>query len=283
MPFTPSHIAAVLPMMRRPVTRLPFVPTALVIGSMIPDVPLFTSHWPDYHQTHSVAGVLTVDALATCAAVALFHLVFRAPLAELLPRWIADRLPAPFGLGRVRDLVWIPVAAAAGAATHVAWDSFTHGRSVEIWGPRMATEVFGLPLFSLLQYLSTVLGLLGLVWWTARRLRALPPRPADGQRRLSPTMRTMTVLGIATCAVSGAVGWPAVHQAQGPQPTLFWAGVGLVTSSACAVTGYAGLFTAFRVARWVRQPAAASTISGLARPSRSETTASATPSGPTTP
>jgi len=103
MPFTPSHIAAVLPMMRRPVTRLPFVPTALVIGSMIPDVPLFTSHWPDYHQTHSVAGVLTVDALATCAAVALFHLVFRAPLAELLPRWIADRLPAPFGLGRVRD------------------------------------------------------------------------------------------------------------------------------------------------------------------------------------
>jgi hypothetical protein len=282
MPFTPSHIAAVLPMMRRPATRLPFVPTALVIGSMIPDVPLFTPYWPSYQQTHSAVGVLTVDALATCAAVALFHLVFRAPLIELLPRRIGDRLPEPTRLGRTRDLLWIPVAGAFGAATHAVWDSFTHWRSTAIWGPRLGSEVLGLPLYNVLQHLSTVSGLLVLGWWVARRLRGMPLRHREGLR-LSTGLRVAAAVAIGVVAMTGAATQLASHRSRPLESLLFWASIGLVTSTAWAVTAYAGLFTVARIARRAGQPAAASTISGLARPPRSDTTASGVPSGPTTP
>ena len=50
MPFTPTHVLAILPIaaLKRP--ALPF--SALVIGSMIPDLPLFVPLSPDYGTTH---------------------------------------------------------------------------------------------------------------------------------------------------------------------------------------------------------------------------------------
>ncbi|NUT31857.1 MAG: DUF4184 family protein, partial [Hamadaea sp.] len=190
MPFTPSHIAAALPLLRGPLTRLPYVPAALVIGTMIPDVPLFTALWPSYATTHSLAGVLTVDVVATCVAVALFHLVLRAPLIALLPRRIGDRLPPTPPLRAPVTLVWVPVTAAFGAATHSFWDSFTHWRSTVVWGPELGTVVVAdLPLYNVLQHLSSTLGLLAIGWWSLRRLRDLPRRSEPLRLRLTTPVR----------------------------------------------------------------------------------------------
>lgn len=283
MPFTPSHIAAALPFLRGPVTRLPYVPAALVIGTMIPDVPLFTAAWPSYATTHSASGVLTVDVLATCAAVAVFHLVFRAPLIALLPRRVGERLHTTPPLRSPMHVVWVPVAAAFGAATHAFWDSFTHGRSVAIWGPRFGeTVVAGLPLYALLQHLSSVFGLLALGRWTLRRLRAMPSR-TDARHPTMPTSsRVLTALALLATTAAGAVIWPLQHAPGGLARTAYWASIGGVTVAFWAATAYCAIFTAVRMLRR-RQPAAASTISGLALPPRSETTANAVPSGPKTP
>lgn len=54
MPFTPTHVLAILPVAA--VKRFPLPFSALVIGSMIPDLPLFLPWSPGYDQTHSVAG-----------------------------------------------------------------------------------------------------------------------------------------------------------------------------------------------------------------------------------
>lgn len=96
MPFTLSHPAAVLPLLRPP-----FVPVALVAGAMAPDVPYFlgtlgiplsAGDWyePFLNATtsHSPLGALTVS-LPVTLALAAGWLLLRGPVTELLPR------PAP--------------------------------------------------------------------------------------------------------------------------------------------------------------------------------------------
>ncbi|NUR73531.1 MAG: DUF4184 family protein [Hamadaea sp.] len=275
MPFTPSHIAAVLPFVRRPVTGWAYAPAALAIGSMIPDVPLFTRRWPAYAETHSVKGILTVDVLATCAVVALYYLVFRTALLQLLPRAVGDRIRPPTRLRQPAHLVWVPVAAVFGAATHAFWDSFTHARSVTIWGSALGTQVLGLPLYKLLQYLSGLFGLIVLAAWALFRLRRFTPQPSPGLRLGSRTRVTALALLVVATGI-GAV-WSVLTT---PHPDelawhLHWAAIGGCSLAALATTAYAALFTVVQ--------AAARTISGRALPPRSETTASGVPSGPSTP
>ncbi|MEV0270815.1 DUF4184 family protein [Hamadaea sp. NPDC050747] len=275
MPFTPSHIAAVLPLLRRPVTRVAYVPAALAIGSMIPDLPLFLPQWPSYAFTHSPAGIVSVDAVATCVAVAAYHLFFRAALIQLLPSAIGDRIPAATRLRHPAYLLWVPVGAAVGASTHAFWDSFTHVRSIAIWGDWLARPVLGMPLFHLLQYASTVLGLLALAVWAGWRLRrSIPHRPA-GLRLSSRTRVATGALLVAATLAGGAYYLATMQRLDHLELHLYGAAVGTVTAAAVAVTIYALVFSAVQ--------AAARTISGRALPPRSETTARGVPSGPSTP
>ena len=75
MPVTGSHPAAVLPLM-----RLGFVPSALVIGSMVPDLPHYVPILVDAGTTHSLVGTVSVDIMLGGAALILWHAV-AAPFA----------------------------------------------------------------------------------------------------------------------------------------------------------------------------------------------------------
>jgi hypothetical protein len=163
MPFTPSHIVAVLPIAWCS-RRLPF--SALAIGSMIPDLPLF---FPisNYWLMHDPSLVLTTCLPLGLAAFVLFHLFLKAPLESLLPRFVQERI-APYSGGRL-PLSWsywlcVVVAIVIGAYTHIFWDSFTHhGR----WGTQTFPALNGLvdigirklPIFKFLQHLSSIGGL----------------------------------------------------------------------------------------------------------------------------
>ncbi|MFK7817218.1 MAG: DUF4184 family protein [Planctomycetaceae bacterium] len=128
IPFTPTHIAAVVPIaaMR---TRLPF--TALVIGSMVPDIAVFFPSLVAYLRTHSLVGVVTVCPLIGWACHSVFLAIMQRPLIALLPAWIQHRLPEDREVFRWRESAAVLMASGLGAATHVFWDSFTHtGR----WG-----------------------------------------------------------------------------------------------------------------------------------------------------
>ncbi len=91
MPFTLSHAAAVLPLIRRDGRgRGPLIPSVLVAGSFAPDMTYFAaSVVPGAMEfgdvTHSPLGVFTVDALVATALVGTW-LVLREPLVALLPR-----------------------------------------------------------------------------------------------------------------------------------------------------------------------------------------------------
>ncbi|MBT2482220.1 DUF4184 family protein [Streptomyces sp. ISL-94] len=191
MPFTLSHAAAVLPALRRTGrARGPLVASALVLGSFAPDTFYFAdtvvSGVKQYGTfSHSLPGVLTVDAVLT-AVLAACWLLLREPLVALLPRAWQGRVHA-FVRGehwRARRLpslaLWFYLSAVAGSLTHVVWDSFTH---VDRFGmhalPALGEPLaFGLPLYSYLQYGSSLLAACALLWFTVTGLRRLPASPA---------------------------------------------------------------------------------------------------------
>ncbi len=145
MPFTPTHVAAVLPALpwlRRRFGGNRSVPvSALVIGSMIPDAGVFLPRFVSYNVTHTVGGLFTLCLPLGIAAFCAWEYFVKAPLIDLAPRWVRTRVRGrandPGGTPRppltLRTLLWAAGLTLVGAASHVFWDSFTHiGR----WGVR---------------------------------------------------------------------------------------------------------------------------------------------------
>jgi len=182
VPFTGSHPAAILPFLRTPLPA-----SALVIGSMAPDLPYYLPldfPW----RTHTALAVVTADLVLGILAWARWHALLAEPALRASPSALRSRLTGvPLGLrprlGRTR-LLLAALAVIVGAATHVGWDEFTHPRR---WGTEhipALDETWGLlPGYRWLQYASGLVGgavlLVWLVgWW--RRARPSPdPDPRE--------------------------------------------------------------------------------------------------------
>ncbi|MFE4977911.1 DUF4184 family protein, partial [Kitasatospora sp. NPDC056651] len=273
MPFTLSHPAAVLPLLRAAGARGPLVASALVAGSMAPDVPFFAeSLVPGVYGhgglTHRWWAVPTLDVAIAGALVAGWHGLLRGPVVALLPeRWAgaAEALTVRragagggagggAGAGDVGDAgvvvgggggaVWFAASAAIGAATHVGWDAFTHGDRLGVrLLPVLDRPVAGVPLYEALQYGSSALALAALGGWAARAVRAAEPvRPAV---RLAPRARraAVAVLGAATAA--GVLHRLSPLRRNLVPEVCFGAGAGL----AVGVVGYAAVVAAPRPRR----------------------------------
>lgn len=197
MPVTIAHPAAVLPLRG---LGLPL--SAMVIGSMAPDLPVFSQSWEVYGYTHSLLGILTIDLAVALVLLGCWDLWGRDALVDTAPDLVRRRLPASDRL-TLRAWLLAPFAAVVGSVTHVVWDSFTHsGR----WGVRMVPwlrEQHG-PLRGeqWAQYVSGVLGLLvvGLALLAVVRRAELDDRRP---RRLPAA--TLPVAVVAACALSVGV------------------------------------------------------------------------------
>lgn len=196
MPFTPSHAAAVLPLLRTPLPA-----SALIAGSVAPDLGFYLpveQPWP----THTATAVVSVDVLLACVAWALWHGLLARPALRAAPAALRARLAGvPLGL-RVRlssaaRLGWTLLAFAVGTGTHVLWDEFTHPRR---WGPQtfpVLAEQWGvMPGYRWLQYVSSVVGGVVLVGWLLLWWRRTPARPAGPPGRRWPWVLLSAVAGI---------------------------------------------------------------------------------------
>lgn len=194
MPVTIAHPAAVLPLRG---LGLPL--SAMVIGSMAPDLPVFSQSWGVYGFTHSLLGIVTVDLAIALALLVLWDLCGRDALVDTCPDLVRRRLPATDRLGR-RAWVLAPPAAVLGSVTHVVWDSFTHrGRWGVRWVPWLREQHGALRGEEWAQYVSGALGILvvGLA------LLAVVRRPVidDGRPRRLPAP-TLALAVLAACALS---------------------------------------------------------------------------------
>jgi len=214
MPFTVSHALAVLPLATgRPGRRL--VPAALVIGSMVPDLPYFVPPHRGWQWTHAASGPVTIDLLLGLLLFAGWRLLLRRPLVDLAPGWLAGRVHPP-GQLHLPYWGWAAVSVVLGSITHVVWDTFTHR---DRWGTNHI-DVLGdplgpLPLFKWFQFGSGLVGLLGLGLWAGLWLRHQDVRPA--RRTWSRWMRRLSwVLVVGTFLGAVMVVWlPALADGRG--------------------------------------------------------------------
>jgi hypothetical protein len=170
VPFTLSHPAAVLPLARRPL-----VPSALVAGSVAPDVFWFVPRLPGVglSKTHELLSALWLDPLIALVLLAVFHVLLKRPLLALTPRPLAGRLPRGFTWRRPG---WIGLSLVIGAATHVGWDAFTHEN--DGFAFLRIPLVTGVDVGRLIQLVSTIAGAGILAWWLVRWYRGAPVSPA---------------------------------------------------------------------------------------------------------
>lgn len=216
MPFTGSHPAAVLPFLR---TGLPA--SALVIGSIAPDVPYYAPVPMTPHVTHTLLGAASVDALIAAVVFAGWQALVGPALVAYGPAALRVRLagsvpagPVPAGLRvhwsspsrALRTLA----AFVLGSITHVIWDAFTHrgewGASHVDW---LAARHGPLPGYEWAQYASGLVGAAAMAWWCLRwwrrqaplRAGQLPPRPG------APAAGPAWCL-VGLCVVAGSIyGW----------------------------------------------------------------------------
>jgi hypothetical protein len=178
VPFTLAHPAAILPL--RGSRYLRSVP--LIIGALVPDLPYYVpagfGHFlPD---THNFPASLTI-CLALGYAVLAAVFVLRQPLTALLSgraRGLCLAALAPFTTGP-REWLLAPLAIILGVWTHLLWDSFTHMdgwmvHRVSALSAPVSIGSYNGTVCHLLQYISSVFGLVVMAVWYSR----LPAPPA---------------------------------------------------------------------------------------------------------
>ncbi|MDH6710866.1 hypothetical protein P3T27_007617 [Kitasatospora sp. MAA19] len=263
MPFTLSHPAAVLPLLRPPFSR-----TALVAGAVAPDLPyvvvatglpVSAQSWYEPFvnatTTHGASGAVTVTlpyALSLCGLVR----AGRRPLASLLPVPVAPSRPRTAGT-LVRRAGWIVLSALIGIATHLVWDAFTHHDGFVVTrAPWLnSTLVGGLTWARALQHASTIGGLAAIAVYAWRR-RAR--REGQGRARPDSATRRPVLLAMALVAVVGAVAhawwWLA-----GPEAVATGLPLGIVIEGVLsdaakgAGAGLIGGLTLYVVVWWIRR------------------------------
>jgi uncharacterized protein DUF4184 len=238
VPYAFAHPAAVIPLARLLGGRA--VPSALAIGSVIPDawyfVPALTRE-----SSHDLLGLLWFCLPAGLVAYAAFHLIFKQPMLALLPRRLGDRFGGWTCTGLPAASWWaVVVSMVLGIATHIAWDALTHEG---VLADALALEQRTL---QVLQHGSTFLGTAVLAAWLWRRLRVTTPRPC--MRVLDPWVR-ITVL--AAMALLPGIAFVNVVTAFDPESFRTALRAGGVTG--VATLGFIALSFSLAYKRWMPQ------------------------------
>lgn len=222
MPLAPAHPAVVLPLQR---LGLPL--SALVVGAVAPDVPVYLPVGVSYQTTHSGWGV-AVDVVIGMAVLCLWFGLLRDAVVDLTSA-LRRRAPAQARLGR-RAWLLSPLAVAVGAGTHVLWDSATHDWGFVVQEVAFLREEYGpIKVYRWLQHGCTVAGSVVVAAYCVLRLSRRPvgPRPPVVRRTglwLVPVPLAALAVGIVyrdpeaavgaalLALLAVAIGWRAARQ-----------------------------------------------------------------------
>lgn len=179
VPFTLSHAAAAWPFRRTPLEL-----SALVTGCFAPDFPFFIFLKPYGFSGHTLPGIFLLDLPASLVALWLFHAYLKQPLMLFLPRGVRRRMHASegkFTFWPPARLANIVISILVGVCTHIAWDAFTHNLFWPYRHLSMLRKIVQVPviddiaMYDLLQYLSSILGIVAVAIWILHWYRTTEP------------------------------------------------------------------------------------------------------------
>jgi len=199
VPLTFAHPAAAVPL-ARPLGRWGVL-SALVIGSVVPDLFYILPLTMHRASSHSLAGLFWFCLPVGIAVYALFHAVLKRPLCALLPAAWQLRLDAG-GTRAPASRPGVVLSILVGAVSHIVWDAFTHQDGFAVMAlPGLTREIasfsnYHLYLYRVMQHLSTVVGVSLLAWWTKRWAGGLAPPGADTRPSLPAGARALVAIGL---------------------------------------------------------------------------------------
>nr|WP_027016639.1 DUF4184 family protein [Comamonas composti] len=226
MPFTAAHPALILPLLGR--FRVPCANSALIVGAMAPDFEYFLRLSPLATMGHSLMGLFVFCLPLGLLVLALYQLLIKRPLALLMPKWVFVRLGPVMQPQRLKacDAPVLAVLVLLGAASHLLWDGLTHGggwaqQLWPIWGQVLFTlRGIDVPLFKLLQHVSSLVGLAALAWaatrWLGQQTESPDAKPWSVRRRWL-TLGTMVAAATAIGLCAVLADWPMVQSARAAQ------------------------------------------------------------------
>jgi hypothetical protein len=208
LPLTPAHAAAIVPLSR---WKSYFWLSPLAVGSMAPDFAYFVFPPPALrHIGHTWLGLVLFCVPVGLAVLYAFHQFIKRPLVLLMPQLVRGKLLpycGPFPLLPLQRLAWLGTLIYLGAVSHVLWDGITHDDGWAVRDcPQMRAVLFiafghRVVVFGLLQYVSSVLGLGLLAWWSWQWYRKAPSVPERAEPPLFRQVRPLVGLGMILVAV----------------------------------------------------------------------------------
>ena len=185
---------------------------ALVIGSFAPDFAYFL-FIPYGLFAHSLEGMFLIDLPVSLVVFWLFYAFVRQPLLMLLPNGIRMRLnpgDGNFSFWPPARLALIVISILIGTATHILWDSFTHTfywpyRHWSFLSSVLHVPVAGeMQIFKVLQYGSTLFGLVFVAVWVFFWYRATEPVELPVAKPYTPAqIRIITIIAPAAALIGG--------------------------------------------------------------------------------
>jgi SNF family Na+-dependent transporter len=169
MPFTFSHPAIILPLLKLSKNRLSA--TALVAGSMAPDFEYFLNFQMKQQHGHTLSGIIYYDlpiAILLCFA---YHTLVRDAIIHYSPRILKSRWChfIDYDWKSRWQASWkvIILSAIIGIASHLFWDSFTHPHRfmtehIPFLNYKLSLLDASLSVHALLQVVCSILGLIAI-------------------------------------------------------------------------------------------------------------------------
>ncbi len=164
MPFTASHTAIILPLLKRRI----FSVSGLIMGSMVPDFEFFIRLEAHVVHGHSFWPMFWLNIPTALFCITLYHLVVRNQLILNLPLYFQKRFQ-PFlnfdWISYVRtNYIKVLYSILVGNISHLLWDSFTHYDGFAVTKIAfLNTEYWQIPMYLILQYGFSVLGALAIL------------------------------------------------------------------------------------------------------------------------
>lgn len=179
MPFTFSHPAVLSPLIKRSEN---LSVTALVIGSIVPDLEFYFKLRLDENIGHTIKGIFIFDYPVALLCFVIFHKFIKTALFQFSPAFIRERIPLDSMKNKSyrspKNILLLLLSISIGLASHLILDFMTHfheGKSalLSVLNLEVGIENHSFPIYYILQLGFSSFGLL----WLVSMLVKLPRHP----------------------------------------------------------------------------------------------------------